>query len=148
MNILLFIDIQYGFPSAKDLIAYTKGIDYTKYDKIIATQFINNETTLFYQNGYKEMLNNGIELYPIIKEKATDIIVKDTYGIPIAKLYDIVKKEDIENIDIIGVETDACVLATMFRLWDEKISFRLLKSKTSGMYGLAKLIMKRNFFIR
>ena len=152
MKILLLIDIQYGFKAAEELISYIEKINIEKYDKIIATQFINNEKTLFYKNNYKEMMkeDENINLYPIINKISDNIIKKDTYSIPLNKLYQIVNKKDIENIDIIGVDTDACVLATMFSLWDEKIPFTLLKARTSGKYGIhdaAKLIMRRNLFL-
>ena len=73
----------------------------------------------------------------------TDNNLKCQYPLVLNKLYEIVKKEDIENIDIVGVETDASVLATLFSLWDAKLPFTLLKSRTMGKYGIheaAKLI--------
>lgn len=152
MNILLLIDMQYGFEAAGEILGYIENIDFSKYDKIIATQFVNNKDTFFYKNGYTEMvdIDENIELYPIVKEKATNIIMKDTYSLPLEELYKIVNKDQIENIDIIGVETDACILATLFTLWDAKIPFTLLKSRTAGKYGIydaTKLIISRNLNI-
>ena len=148
MNILLLIDIQKGFPASYDILPYIEKLDFNKYDRVIATQFINNEDTLFYKNGYKKMMEEPeINLFDIVENNCTDIIKKDTYSIPLNKLYNIVNKKDISSIDIIGVETDGCILATMFSLWDEKIPFKLLKARTTGKYGVhdaAKLIMRRN----
>lgn len=151
MKILLIIDMQKGFKASYEIEPYIEKIDFSQYDKIIATQFINNEETLFYKNRYQGMMSEpDIDLLYIVKEKSDNIIKKDTYALPLNKLYSIVPKEEIEHIDIIGVETDACILATMFALWDEKISFTLLKARTSGIYGIheaAKLIMRRNLYI-
>ena len=144
--------MQYGFEAAEDVIPFIQNLDFSKYDKIIADKFINNEETFFHKNGLFEMveMDSNTDLYPIVEEKATDIIIKDTYALPLNKLYEIVKKEDIENIDIVGVETDASVLATLFSFWDAKLPFTLLKSRTMGKYGIheaAKLIISRNLHI-
>ena len=73
------------------------------------------------------------------------IIVKNGYGLQSG----IFGKKD--KIDIIGCETDACVLATCFSLWDDGIDFNVLWNYvyTNSDIKIKEIrkIYKRNFGI-
>lgn len=153
--------MQEGFNISKKLKEVVKSIDESKYFAVIATRFINNEKTLFYKYGYKDMVKPcDFELIPEVASLTLDSVIdKSTYGLSIHRLlftleaidgckspWDALNIEDF-HVDIIGVETDACVLATMFNLWDAGFEFNLLASETKDIAheNAANLIMKRNF---
>jgi len=59
MKILLLIDLQCGFEASFELVDYLEQLDYAQYDRVVATKFVNNENTLFYKNGYKDMMEEN-----------------------------------------------------------------------------------------
>lgn len=145
-KILLVIDIQKQFKDKNG--NYEKVVDfiqsnYNKYDKVIATYF-KNKNDSFYENklewnGCKSASEKDIEF----NIPNFTVYEKISYGFILPSLFDV-------EIDIIGCDSDACVLATCFYLWDKEIEFKVLtdyiytNSKTFSNEVVIEL-MKRNF---
>jgi nicotinamidase-related amidase len=149
---LLVIDIQKQFKGEKyeDCINFINN-HLNSYDSIVATMFINkinknsNYKTHLNYEGCKDYDFNNIEFY----NDSIKVIEKTGYGLNKDKLNKLFKQND--QIDIIGCDGDACVLATCFQLWDSNYTnFRILSDYiyttsdtiTKDMY---EAIMQRNF---
>lgn len=167
-KILLIIDLQKEFADVdNNLQNYNKLIQFVKengnkgsYDKIISTCFRNGENPNFRCNlNWCECDNTNIdslEYVSYIEKLIHTIIFKDGYSDRSDRIISVIKElnntipEDAD-IDIIGCDIDACVMAICFQLWDAGITnFKVL---TEFCYTTAKdftkeevvKIMKRNF---
>lgn len=140
MKVLLVIDLQKQFETE----ASQKTIDYinanrNNYDLVIGT---------FFNRGNSNFQNMNYSLNATRDDMLVDcdyIIEKDTYSFNIPLFL----TTDYE-IDIVGCDLDACILATCFSLWDKGYKFNIL---TNYIYSTMKncpkdaiiSIMKRNF---
>lgn len=156
MKILLIIDLQKEFADkSNNSKNYKKCINFinnnkNNYDKIFATIFENNKNN---NSNYINKLN-WHECKNINKEKSLEfnidninIIKKNEYG-DYEFFKNIFNKED--DINIIGCDSDACVLATCFNLWDLGFNFYILKDyiyTTSETFNndIILKIINRNF---
>ena len=142
---LLVIDIQ---PSFNLEPYYSKVINFINenrqnYKSIIATRFLNTENSVFVKrlNFRKAMTKEKIPFkYDLLIDKFTCGVDKE-----ICKVF-------FKNkmIDVVGCDTDACVLETCFNLFEEDIDFNILTDycySTGGMdYHEAGIkVMERNF---
>lgn len=144
MKVLLVIDLQKEFYIEDK---YEKVLNYINthrcdYDKVVATVFKNKKDSNFVKRlGYKDCMyanDSSIEF------KADDIIVKNTYTVPVEQVGSI---DDI--ITIIGCDTDGCVLASLFVLFDNEYNFQVLNEYCYSSGGeqydnITKQIIKRN----
>lgn len=142
---LLIIDLQQGFNPTEKMIDnfLHKSKDY---QTIVATQFINGNK--LFQRVLKHPIFSSQELVFADLPKKVKVFKKTGYGLP-HSLIRYLKNKKITHVDIGGLETDACVLAAMFNLWDAGIQPRLLKNLTTTrnvkLKKSALLISKRNF---
>lgn len=154
-KILLAIDIQKEFKDNNGM--YEKVVDYCEvnrgnYDIIFPTYFCNNydKNANFVDkldwNGCNHTTNRSLVIHP----KNLDVSnCECKYGYASKDILKIADKEK-DIIDIVGCDSDACVLATAFRLWDEGYNFRIL---TNYIYTTAKKytnkdiirVFRRNF---
>lgn len=144
-KILLVVDLQ---PSFKKEPEYDSAIDFirthgSEYDTIIATRFINHVDSFFVSKlHYNECLTRDhLDFSP------DKLIGKFGYGLDLGRHY---KLFNDAEVDIIGCDTDACVLSTCFQLWDHQIPFHILSpyvysTGTKTVHNGAIAIMKRNF---
>lgn len=144
MKVLLVIDLQKEFYIENK---YEKVLNYINthkrdYDKIVATVFRNKKNSNFVKRlGYKDCMyanDSSIEF------KADNIIVKNTYAVPVEQVGSI---DDI--ITIIGCDTDGCVLASLFEFFDNGYNFKVLNEYCYSSGGeqynnIAEQIIKRN----
>lgn len=155
-RILLVIDVQKQFKDNKG--TYEKIEDFCKeyraeYDIILPTVFQNNEDCN--PNYIKHLRWRGCTEAAVIDSA---IYPKNVFNLDLACVevkhgyasdY-IFKIADKYDIDIVGCDSDACVLATAFKLWDSGYNFRIL---TEYVYTTAEdfnnetviKIMRRNF---
>ena len=167
-KILLIIDLQKEFADIdNDLHNYNKVMKFIKengnkgsYDKIISTYFHNGENSNFRHNlNWYDCDSTDIKSWEYLRyidKSMHTIIFKDGYGDRSDHVVSDIKNfnnnitEDAE-IDIIGCDLDACVMAICFQLWDAGITnFKVL---TEFCYTTSKdftkdeviKIMKRNF---
>jgi len=146
MNILLVVDLQEEFSDSEN---YLKVLQYVReerkdFDKIIGTVFVNSENSRFVKDlNFEKCMDANEES---LKYNADIIIKKDTYAIDIDKY---VNKEK-DTIYIVGCDSDACVMATAFLLFDKGYDF-IIKSEyiytTSKTFSNEQVveILKRNF---
>lgn len=121
MKALLVIDLQKQFKGE----GYDKCLEYIRehredYDMVIATLFENNRRVN--GNFVKKLKWRGCRdvSFGNLEFKADQIYPKYGYGLH----RDVFSKTD--KVDVIGCETDACVLATCFNLWDDGVDFNVL----------------------
>lgn len=141
MKILLVVDLQKQFNYG----GYRKCLEYIRehggdYDKIIATVFqqdrkINGNYKRLKYDGCMDASERDIEF------RADMVVIKHGYGLP----RNFFSKKD--TVDVMGCETDACVLATCFNLWDDGIDFAVLWDYvyTSADIAGLKALYERNF---
>lgn len=149
MNILLVIDLQKEFYKDKKedkILSFIKN-NYSKFDKVIATVFINTEDSNFVKAlDYKDCKHSNIES---IEFDGNYIILKKTYGLDIKELTSRgITKND--TIYVVGCDSDACIMATCFTLFDNEYDFRILSNyiyTTSSDFSNEDVlkILKRNF---
>lgn len=116
-NCLLVIDLQKEFSDDK---IYNKCIDFilkSQYDVVYATKFISGN------KNFKKYLDWSFTKSPQDLEFAADIIIeKHGYGLDD---YSILPPN--VHYDIIGCETDACVLKVAYDLFDREYDFSILR---------------------
>lgn len=147
MRILLAIDIQRQFDDKSE--EFQKIVNFCnnhreEYDAIVPTLFVN-ENRLFedklHWNGCKMIKREDC----LVKPKNSKIIFKSGYALSNLKF---LQRDD--HVDVIGCDSDACVLAICFQLWDAGMDFSVLSNfiyTTLKKYGneTSLSIMKRNF---
>ena len=129
MKNLLIIDLQKQFADKDNACRnYKRCLEFindhkSEYDNVIATYFKQDGSNPNYQqhlnwNDCADASENDLEFYDKETWKET-IISKSGYGIESVKnilLQTNISKYD--QIDIIGCDADACVMAICFQLWD------------------------------
>lgn len=118
---LLVVDLQRGFDPSEDLVNLIKGIS-SKYSAVAFTKFENAKESLFRrQLGWH---GDGGELC-IIRQKQ---IIFKKYGYGLSKQHiEAIKAMGCDEWHLCGIETDACVLACAFSLFDAGIPVKVLK---------------------
>lgn len=90
----------------------------SNYDKIFFTRFINKKDSLYCSKLNWHKLQSEDEIQLAIDAPKTSIIFnKFGYGLSNKQL-DILKKLNVDTIHICGLQTDACVYAIAFQLFD------------------------------
>ncbi len=162
MKTLMIVDMQNGFITDNNrfLIAEINNlIKSNKFDRIVVTQFVNNEKTQFFQSlNWKEMLSSPDIDFAVNIPKNSHIIKKDSYGLPI-NMFDkkglkidenLILPRD-EQIFICGTDYDACILAIGYQLFDQGFTPIFIEkcigsaSKNPVDKDVVEKIMKRNF---
>lgn len=167
-KILLIVDLQKEFADINNNSHnYNKLIQFVKengnkgsYDKIISTVFNNNKNPNFRHNlNWYECDNtdiNSLEYLNYIDKSMHSVVFKSGYGDRNDCVLSAIRSfnngiPENADIDIIGCDIDACVMAICFQLWDAGITnFKVL---TEFCYTTAKnfakedvvKMMKRNF---
>jgi nicotinamidase-related amidase len=144
MKILIVIDLQ------KDFILepyYSQALEFIKehkkdYDKVIATRFVNTENSAFTQklDYYGAMEKTALEF------SYDELFSKHTYDCGDG-FYKHMKDAEI---DVIGCDTDACVLAMCFEMFRLNLNFHIIadfcySSGGDEYHNMALDIMYRNF---
>lgn len=153
---LIVVDAQQGFinqvpKSTLDGIRQKMEDESNEFDMIVATKFVNENGSQFEkQLGYTEMMSLKEQELDSVVEKLSDIIVEKTTYAPSNSFYDMLRRNGIGKVTIIGLDIDGCVLATAFRCFDEGFNtgIDILRCDSGG--GLdqkvaATMIMSRSF---
>lgn len=149
---LILVDVQHGFitggssdSACRDALNHILDIlNSDTFHHVFATQFITDGSTpatgMFHRHlGYHDMdrdltedgrttrTNPATDLIDAIDEVAEYLFVKDTYGLPTSIVESIADTRAaagvITPVTVMGFDTDACVLAVCFQLWDAGIEF-------------------------
>lgn len=149
---LLIIDMQKGFITKETQHVADNINNMLKnntYDTIIATKFLNYHKSPFVKHlQWEEMIDNNTDLLPPIELESDYIVEKYGYHCG-QELIGIFKENHIDKIDIVGVDTDACVLANATYLFDKGFNITVyskLCASTGGIdiHDAAIEILRRN----
>lgn len=142
MDVLLAIDLQPEFSDHDG--QYERIVHFVKqsvqdhtFDKIIATQFKNTGN-----NSFKRYLDWDDCKNPGSPDVTDNLIQKSAYAVDLAML------DPSDHYFLCGCDTDACILATAFRMFDEGYHFTVLAEQcfsSGGLHDQAIQIMRRNF---
>jgi nicotinamidase-related amidase len=155
MKNILIIDMQKGFITQKNEYLIEKISNYlknNKFDNIIATKFIENNSQILKKLNWTGFSSKEDQELFVDLPKTTKIIDKNIYGLT-PKHINFIKSLGISEIEVCGVDLDACVLATAFDLFDNNISPIILSElcDTSSLNIDKKSvieIMKRQFGVK
>lgn len=135
---LLVIDVQRGF-----INKYTKDIpslieqEQTRYDFVWSAQLEHKENSPFLKirrySGFSD-IDSPEELAFNLRPDAKTIF-KHGYSAVTNKLSDELKANNIIQIDLMGVDTDQCVLATALALFDLGITPRIVVDRCASTGG-------------
>jgi nicotinamidase-related amidase len=155
MRTLLVVDVQNAFikPKAKDLPERIRQrIQENPYDHLLFTQFINRKDSNFVKllNWTKAFDPPDTDIVSALAPYTNDenVFEKSTYSaFKSAKLLEYLRTHGITLIEVCGIESDGCVLATAFEGFDlgyEMVVLRDLMRSTSTLNDATENIIKRN----
>lgn len=151
-TLLLVIDLQKAFINehTKNLPNKIKDIiDKEKYDKVAFTRFINRIDSVYVKKlEYKKCINEE-DKEIVIDVGKNKIIDKYVYTAVNKELIEYINENEIEEIYLCGLDTDACVLKTALDLFELGYNICVLKDYcacTSGIeiHNNALKILSRN----
>lgn len=154
---LVIIDVQKGFltPETNHIPNKIKELlKNRKFDFIVSTKFINTTNTAHYKYlNWNEMMDNeSQELDPYIESISYRVFEKSINSCFTEEFNKFIKKNDIDKLVFVGIDTDCCVLKSAFDCFDKLIPFEVLTDCCASTGGLkfhkyACDIMKRSLGI-
>lgn len=137
---LLIVDLQQGLSPSPALV---RAIAATvpNYPVVAMTRFVNRPDSL-----YRSVLGWNVEPGELVFQPDHAVILEKTgYGLS-AKNIDRLRGTGCTEWHLCGLETDACVLACAFSLWDAGLRPRILLDLcASPLQKEAKMILERQF---
>lgn len=128
---LIVVDMQKGFmtkPNYVSLVSKIQSlIDSGNYEKIYFTKFVNRQGSLYQTKLNWFNLTDDDSTSLVIECDNATIFEKYGYGLTQEQLKEIIALNEKE-IDVCGVETEACVYAIAFQLFDNGIFPNVLKN--------------------
>lgn len=122
-RVLLIIDVQEAFLSerTRDVPEFLRQLlQKERFDLVLQSCWRNDPGSRYEtQLGYAL----GKEAAPLLSCPGAGVLFRSTYSAVNEELRRCLRQDD--RIYIAGLETDACILATLFDLWDGGYSFRL-----------------------
>ena len=156
MKNIIIVDMQNGFINQNNNFLVDRINDYLQkntFDNIIVTKYINNEQSPFVKilNYTSLMTSKEQELAVHIPEN-NKITIFEKYGYGLTEqMINKLKDLGIEEIEICGTDSDACVMAIAYNLFDSGIKPIILKdmigssSKNTKLTDYSLQIMARSF---
>lgn len=154
---LLIIDVQNYFIKENTLDIPDKiaaYIENNSFDFLVFTKFINNEESSFFKllNWQKCTSSPDIDIDERLVNIANKSMVfeKNTYSIFKAKgLREYLDSNNIKVLYMCGIDTDSCILASMYEAFDMGYESHILKHLTfsrggEDLYSSALKIIKRD----
>jgi nicotinamidase-related amidase len=142
MHAIMIIDVQREFGVPADLVAKIKARA-ESFPLRIYTQFVNPPGSLFRTKLKRDMCTPGDpggEL--VMTPGAGDLVLrKQSYGL-LPEHLEILRRHGVKEVTVTGVDTDACVLAVMFSLWDNGIDCHIIPDLCWSSAGLHKEAVK------
>lgn len=140
---IVIIDVQNIFINNKTKDIPKKIADHlenNKYDYIIFTRFVNDKNSQIYKKlkWNKCFESPDIDIYLSLKSYANRNNTFDKNGYSIFKqkeLLKLFKENNINNIYLCGLSSDACVLASAFEGFDLGFNIIILKELTATFHG-------------
>jgi len=143
---IIIVDVQEGSVIPTELVERIEKAS-RHFKKRVFTKFVNREDSLFHkQLGWKGGPKTADEVRLLIKPRSDDLeLVKYGYGLP-EQLLSQLKTLGCDEFVVCGAETDACVLAVLFSLFDAGIRARVETTLCNGkLNDQAFAIMTRQF---
>ena len=124
-KVLIVVDMQKGFMTKLNYTNLQAKINelikLNSYDIYIFTKFINKDGSLYEKKlNWFELKNEQSQTICVDIPENSIILEKYGYGLSKEQIEQI-KALNIESIDICGLQTDACVYAISFQLFDNGI---------------------------
>ena len=124
MKSILVVDMQECFVSDKTKYLIKRINDYlagNSFDNILFTKFVNDVDSPFSKILNWDNAMNQFEQEIIVDiPQNSNILTKNTYGLSLENI-EFLKELNISEIEVCGIDVDACVLATAFDLFDNNI---------------------------
>jgi nicotinamidase-related amidase len=148
MHALIVVDVQAEFNVPQDVIAKIRARA-DDFPVRVFTKFTNPPGSLFRKKLGSRMCSPGNPAAQLVFEpKANDLVLeKTTYGL-MPQHIETVRTKGIKEFTVAGVDTDACVLAVMFSLWDNGFDCHIepdLCWSSSGLHDPAIKIAHQQF---
>lgn len=140
MRTLLVIDMQDGFINentehiVKRVTELTRSDDF---DRVILTVFVNPVNSRFREVlNYNDMGEDdpNTRLHDSVRDLDATVFVKTTYSVP----SDIVNLVRHDTVTVVGTDTDGCVLATVFDLFDAGVDVTVDRDGVASTLGGAQ----------
>jgi len=141
MKILLIADVQQGFMNefTKHIPAeIDKHVKNFNYDLVVATRFINKSGSLFQSElGMQEMtmLSKETKLMGMISNLADIVLMKSTYSSLTPDFIKLLEKNNMQEVYLAGINTEAAILATAFDLFGRDIKPKILSALCMSQMG-------------
>lgn len=150
MKTLLIVDMQEGFMTKPNYIELKTKINEliskNEYDKYIFTKFVNKEQSL-YQKELKWFDLNDEKSQEICVTIPKNSLIFEKYGYGLSfENIEKIKQLNISQIDLCGIELDACVYAIALQMWDNNIFPSVLINYVGIPSGIEK--STKNIIIR
>ena len=127
-KVLLIVDVQRGFikkGTEKVPANIQAHLHRDTYDLVIQSRWENYKGSKYEMAlGYTEV-GNSAQTELLITDHTDHVVSRCQYSCITEKMLHLLKKDD--TIFVVGVDTDACVLATLFDLWDLGYKFHVYK---------------------
>ena len=156
-NALIVIDVQNYFVNehTKNIPSRIASfIQKNKFDFIVFTKFVNHKNSNFFKllNWKKCLRSPDTDIHPILEKfvNKSNVFEKAYYSVfKSNKLVKFLKKNNINNIFLCGIDIDACVLASAFDGFDSGYKIHILKDLSLSHSGkkldtAALKIIKKN----
>lgn len=145
---LIIVDLQKAFPVPNDLVARIRRYA-RRFERRIFTRFENQAHSPFRKLLDQHCCAPGTKDTALLIEPMNGdlLITKRRYGLSAANLKRI-KALGVKRATVCGIDTDACVLAVMFSLFDAGIECRVkpdLCWSSSGLHKEAMRIIEEQF---
>lgn len=141
MKILLVIDVQEGYINEatknipKDIEKHVKNFNY---DLVIATRFINKSESLHKSELNMQdmtMLSPHAKLVDNIGTLSDIVIMKSTYTSLTMDVAKLLEKNNVKEVYIAGLNTDASIMATALDLFDKGIKPKVIAQLCGSVNG-------------
>ena len=141
---LLIVDVQNGFINEHTRHlpgAIAQFIQTHSFGSVIATAYCNTPSNACFRlGGWTDCMENtpSAELVPEIKPYVSRIFKKHTFSGLTSLMREYLADNNFEKIYICGVNTDCCVLATAFSLYDNLIDCCVIEDLCASTLGEQK----------
>ena len=136
----MLIDIQKGFISPETEYVVGRIEDLLRserFDKVIATQFVNTEGSPYrrFINWDKLSEPPETDMVDVIRENADRIFVKNIYSAVNSDVLAYLKRNKIDKVFLAGIDTDCCILKTAADFFEKNMDAKVLAYYTASNGG-------------
>lgn len=129
---LVIVDVQMGFmhEGTQHIIGRLEQLlSVRHFDHIVATKYENfaGSPCARFLNWQGMMDNESQDLHPFVKKHAERVFIKGTYSCFTGDFKRFLTHCGIDKLYIVGLYTDACVLASAYDAFDSGVDFALLE---------------------